>query len=953
MPTQRFSFFEDKISVSPFLFHSISDTTPEQTLKWKIKIFDQFAGVWLDFKCLLTFCIEVTAGRANLKKEKKMNAWKRWLLILGAGIVGLNIILLAASFFSVNLLVDFWWFDSLGYGFYFLQRLFYRYVVLILVTLFFFLVFFLNFWVASRYLGTTESPSEDNKSDRVNKDLLQMFRTGSMRVYSPLSVLLGILVAWPLFEQWEKFLLYIFGPSMGVKDPVFSKDISYYLFSYPIYTLIQRRLLLAFFLLLAAMLLLYWLEKRLLSQQDQNIPAGAKRHLSILILIIFFIEIWHYALQAYGLLYSSNHQTLFFGPGFVEMWITFPLICQTFIFLMGTAFSLIFFIHKHKGLKVLIAFAVLFLLSFGARYSPFLPNLVEKYIVKPNEISREKPFIIRNIESTLAAYNLTDVETRDFSPERVPTNLLDSPTIKAELRNIPVWDGELLEDVYNQLQKLRTYYDFAPVDVGRYTVNNNYQQVFLAARELDQKQLPEGARNWVNQHLTYTHGYGAVMTPASQGGDEPLTWFLHGIPPISDYGFSIEQPGIYHGLGTYNYSIAPNDAGEFDYPKGNTNALTNYTGTGGVPLASIFKKLLFSYYFMDRDIFFTTKTNRNSRILFRQNIVERIKTLTPYFLLDKDPYLVVTKKNLFWIQDAYVTSSMYPYAAPYSTIDGQFNYIRNSVKIVVDAYNGTVDYYVFDLKDPIIQAYRYIYPGVFKSKESMPSDLLQQTRYPRDLFDIQMSIYAKYQQRDPEVFYQQEDMWEPAKTYQGKEVSSIKPYYLTLDLIDPKRFDFLLLAPMSPKGRDNLRALALAGCDPPYYGKIIVYNFPKGELIYGPPQISALINQDTTIAQQFTLWDQIGSRVALGKMIILPVGKVIIYIQPVYLKASAELKIPELKRLIMSQGQIVVMERSLEDAYAKLQERIKAEIERVDTRFAPLMPGAPPPEEGLSPHVEQ
>lgn len=881
-----------------------------------------------------------------------MNPWKRWLLILGAGILGLNLIMLASSLFGVNFLVNFWWFDSLGYGFYYLQRLFYRYIVLISVTVFFFLIFFLNFWIASRYLGTTAPPqSDDNAQKMAYKDLFQMFRTGSMRVYTPLSILLGVLVAWPLFNHWEKFLLYIFAPAMGVSDPVYGKDISYYLFSYPIYTLLQRRLLLAFALLLAGLALLYWLEKRLLSQQEQTIPHGAKRHLSILILLVFFIEIWDYVLQAYGLLYNPNHQVLFFGPGFVEMWVILPLIGLTLFLLMGTAFSLIFLIHKHRGLKVLGTFVVLFFLALGARYSSLLPNLVEKYIVKPNEISRERPFISRNIEATLAAYNLNEVETRNFNPQRIPTDL-DTSTIKAELRNIPVWDGELLEDVFQQMQQLRTYYNFPSVDVGRYTVNSIYQQVFLAARELDHNQLPPGAHNWINQHMSYTHGYGAVMTPASQGGDEPMTWFMYGIPPASEYGFNMEQPAIYFGLGSYEYAIAPNDAGEFDYPKGDSNVMTHYTGRDGVPLASLFKKLLFAYHFMEKDIFFTTKTNKDSKILFRRNIVERIKTLTPYLLLDSDPYLVVTPKNLFWIQDAYVTSALYPNATPYFSATESFNYIRNSVKITVDAYNGTVTYYVFDTKDPIIQAYSRIYPGIFKNQEEMPRELLQQVRYPRDLFDIQMTIYAKYQQQDPEVFYQQEDTWDFAKTYQDEGISRIKPYYLTLDLIDPPRFDFLLLVPMSPKGRDNLRALALVGCDPPNYGKIIIYNFPKGELIYGPPQITALINQDTTIAEQFTLWNQIGSRTALGKMIILPIGKIIIYIQPVYLKASAQLKIPELKRLIMSQGQIVVMERSLEEAYVKLQERIKADIRRIDTRFAPLLPGAPASEEGLSPHVE-
>jgi hypothetical protein len=478
------------------------------------------------------------------------------------------------------------------------------------------------------------------------------------------------------------------------------------------------------------------------------------------------------------------------------------------------------------------------------------------------------------------------------------------------------------------------------VDVGRYTVNGIYQQVFLAARELSQKQLPEGARNWINEHLSYTHGYGAVMTPASQGGNEPMTWFLQGIPPESQYGFSIEEPGIYFGLEAFSYVMAPNDAGEIDYPKGNTNVMTNYQGKDGVPVSSLFRKLIFAAYFEDRNIFFTTRTNPKSKILFRQNIIERIRTLTPYLHLDRNPYLVVTPKRLYWIQDAYTVSDWYPNATPSSGEKQTLNYIRNSVKVVVDAYNGTVDYYVFDLKDPIIQAYSRIYPGVFKDRQQMPPELMSQVRYPQDLFEIQMSTYAKYQQTDPEVFYQQEDMWEFAKTFSGNQAVGIKPYYLTLDLIDSTRFDFLLLLPMSPKGRDNLRALTIVGCDPPHYGKIIVYNFPKGKLVYGPSQIYALINQDTRISEQFTLWDQSGSQVARGNMIILPIGKVMLYIQPIYLQSTTRLKIPELKRLIMSQGEIVIMEPSLEEAYMKLQERIKVEAERQDKRFQPLLPGA-------------
>ena len=867
--------------------------------------------------------------------------WKRWLAATVMSITALAGIAIALSFFFSHFLVDIWWFDSVGYEAYFWQRALYRYAVLGSVSIFFFLIFFLNFWVASRFLGATLSTKTPSAASlRSYRLLLQGFRTGSMWVYTPFSIILSVVIALPLYERWEAFLLYLFSPKAKVADPVYGKDIGYYLFAYPIYTLIQHRLLIAFGVLLAAITLLYLVERRILAREEKRLPAGAKAHISILVFLVLLIEIWDFVLQRYGLLYSRSHLPLFFGPGYVEMNITWVLIWICMILLTGAAISLIYFINTRKGIRIFAGFAVVFALGFGARYSDSVLQTVEKYIVKPNESSTERPYIQNTIKSTLAAYRLDDVEVRDFNPERIPTDI-SIPDIQSILRNTPVWDGELLDDVYKQLQNLRTYYDFPGVDVDRYTVNGLYQQVFLSARELNRDQIPEGARNWINEHLSYTHGFGAVMTPAGQAGDEPMVWFLRGIPPESAYGFKIEQPGIYFGQIANDYVIAPNGSGEIDYPKGSSNVLTSYSGKGGVPLHSLLKRFVFSVYFKDRNIFFTSKLLPESRIIFRHKLTERIRTLTPYLILDRDPYLVVTQQKLFWIQDAYTVSDKYPMSMPLATQTGEVSYIRNSVKITMDAYDGSIDFYLFDPQDPIIGAYSRIYPGIFKDASQMPDELKPHVRYPKEIFETQMAIYAKYHQTDPEVFYQQEDIWEFAKTYKGKQSSEISPYYLTLDLIEPGRFDFLLLLPMSPSGRDNLRSLTLVGCDRPYYGKIIVYNFPKGELVFGPSQIYALINQDTTISQQFTLWDQAGSEVDRGKMIILPVRKVMLYIQPVYLKSATRLKIPELKRLIVSQGQIVIMETSLEEAYAQLQKRIKSEAERMDKRFAPLMQQPP------------
>jgi hypothetical protein len=867
--------------------------------------------------------------------------WRRWLggfLTLIAALAG---IVLAFSFFFSHFLVDIWWFDSLGYEIYFWQRTLYRYAVLGAVSIFFFLVFFLNFWVASRFLGAA-SPGGAlaPASIKSYRRLLGGFRTGSMWIYTPLSMILSVTIALPLYERWEDFLLYLFAPRAGVADPVYGKDISYYLFSYPIYTLIEHRLLIAFGVLLAAAVLLYLVERRILAKDEKRLPAGARAHLSLLFLAVFSIEIWDFVLQRYGLLYSRSHLPLFFGPGWAEMKITWGLIWLCIILLAGTALSLIYFVNTRRRLRVLATFALLLVLALGVRYSDFIVQTAEKYYIKPNESSLERPYIEYNIKSTLSAYALDGVEIRDFNPERVPADV-STPHVQSILRNTPVWDGDQLDDVYKQLQNLRTYYDFPSVDVDRYTVNRIYQQVFLSARELNHAQIPEGARSWINEHLSYTHGFGAVMTPAGQGGDEPMVWFLRGIPPESAYGFKIDQPGIYFGQIANDYVIAPNGSGEIDYPRGSTNVMTSYGGKGGVPIDSFLKRFVFSVYFKSRDIFFTSKLVPQSRIIFRQKLAERIQTLTPYLAFERDPYLVVTDKKLYWIQDAYTLSDKFPIAMPTVTQRGEVNYIRNSVKIIIDAYDGNVDFYVFDPQDPIIRAYSGIYPGLFKDASRIPEELKSHVRYPQEIFEIQMAAYAKYHQTDPEVFYQQEDIWESAKTYRDTQPVEARPYYLTLDLIEPGRFDFLLLMPMSPSGRDNLRSLTLVGCDPPYYGKIIVYNFPKGELVYGPSQIYALVNQDTTISQQFTLWDQAGSQVHRGKMIILPVGKVILYIQPVYLKSATRLKIPELQRLIVSQGQNVAMEKSLEEAYGKLQEQIKTETGQVDRRFAPMMKPAP------------
>lgn len=867
------------------------------------------------------------------------------IIFLGILCLGLGVAYLILNFMFLDFFVDQWWFDSLGYKNYFYLRIIYRYISFIGVTAIFFFIFFFNFLIASRYLGKTLSDNAEDSSDTNKRRISDMFQSGSMKVYTPLSLFLAIPIAIPFYEHWEKGLLYIFGKSSGIKDALFGLDISFYLFSFPIYKLIQTELLITFTLLFTGIIFLYWLENRLLRGKNEKLPKGAKGHLAILILVLTAILTWGFVLQGFDLLYINRHK-YFFGPGNAEIKVILPFIALTAIFMIFTSLSLISYLRKRKGLIKLSIFFILMLMFLLGYKLPHVVNIYEYLFIKANKGVEEEKYIKANINATLDAYNLKNIETKEFSVKQKP-QVISNETVRNSLRNIPVWDRQLLDDVYIQEQGIRSYYTFYDVDVDRYNVQHNYQQVYLAAREI----VPDATQNWQNRHLHYTHGNSLVMTPAAQGGDELMTWFVRDMPSSSEYGIEIEQPGVYYGLGKYDYAIAPNKIGEMHYPNAESNVKIDYDGTGGIPLNSFLRirRLLFWNYFGDSDIFLTDQVNKNSRILLRRNIVDAINMITPFFLLDSDPYIVSTDKGLFWIQDAFTTSRSYPIAQPYNP---QFNYIRNSVKIIVNAYNGNIDYYIADKDDPIIQAYNRIYPGLLKPLADMPPELKAHLRYPKDLFEVQLSMYGEYHQTDPATFFGHEDIWEMPILSSVNQSIPIRPYYLTLNLNQGSP-EFLLLSPMSSRDRNNLRALAVAGCDGNNYGKIFVYRFPEGQLIYGPSQINSLIDQDTEIAQQLTLWDQAGSEVKRGRMIILPIDNFVLYIQPVYLSSATHLKIPELKRLIVTQGDVYVMAPSLEEAFKMLDEKLRVRIERQKNRFPVEPPPSDTPEKQSVPTAEK
>ncbi len=534
----------------------------------------------------------------------------------------------------------------------------------------------------------------------------------------------------------------------------------------------------------------------------------------------------------------------------------------------------------------------------------------------------EKPYIQRNIALTRQAYNLGQITVKPFPAEQDLTfqSLKDD---SGTVNNIRLWDWRPLMDTYAQLQEIRTYYRFLDVDVDRYHLGDSYQQVMLSARELEPSLLSGAAQTWVNLHLLFTHGNGVVMSPVTQKTAEGLPiFYLKDIPPAAAGGPPITEPRIYFGQGAAGYVIVKGGTPEFDYPKGSDNAYAYYDGRDGIPIGGVAGRSLFAWYFGDINILLSGYLTSESRIMLHRNIKDRVETIAPFLELDGDPYMAISDGRLYWIQDAYTTSEWFPYAKP-EPDGGNINYIRNSVKIVIDAYNGTVSFYVADRADPIIATYRRIFPSLFKPFDSMPPDLQKHIRYPEDLFTIQALQYRAYHMDVPEVFYNREDLWQFPREPVAPDgpnaggATRMAPYYIMMRLPGEAQTEFFLMLPMAPSQRENMIAWLAARCDLPEYGKLIVYEFPKEKLVYGPFQIEALINQNTEISQQISLWNQMGSRVIRGILLVVPIENSILYVSPLYLRAQSG-QLPELKRVIAAYGDRVVMEETLPAALAAL-----------------------------------
>ena len=730
------------------------------------------------------------------------------------------------------------------------------------------------------------------------------------------AVVLGLLIAVGEISSWDMALRFIHQVPFGERDPIFGKDIGFYLFSLPAYIALKNWLLKLLFCSAAIAAVVYGIRGDIAVEQlPRGLSRAAAVHGSALLGLFFVLKAWSYVLDRFLLLYGDNGVVV--GASYTDVHVELPVL-WLLIGVASAAAVASWANMRWRSYRILAASA---LLMFGSSFAFALiyPALFQRFYVKPSELQLEAPYIAHNIALTRKAYGLEQIAVKPFPAEQ-GLNLASLQANSATIDNIRLWDVQPLMDTYAQLQEIRTYYKFLSVDIDRYQLDAGYRQVMVSARELEPSMLPANAQTWVNLHLLFTHGNGVVMSPVTEKSTEGLpSLYLQDIPPVASGGPPIREPRLYFGGGDQDYVIVKGSVPEFDYPKGKDNVYAAYSGRDGVAVSGIARRSLFAWQFDDPNILLTGYITDQSRILFHRNIQDRVRTIAPFLTLDHDPYIVVSNGRLFWMQDAYTTSSWFPYAQP-GVSDGS-NYIRNAVKVVIDAYNGTVDFYVSDPADPILRTYQRIFPGLFKPLEAMPKDLQQHIRYPEDLFLIQARLYRAYHMDAPEVFYNREDLWQFPRELAGIDGGNasmpMTPYYTIMRLPGAPRAEFVLMLPMVPSQRENMIAWLAARCDPPEYGKLIVYTFPKEKLVYGPFQIEARIQQNTEISQQISLWNQMGSRVIRGHLVVVPIDNSILYISPLYLRAASG-QLPELKRVIAAYGDRVVMEETLGEALAAL-----------------------------------
>jgi uncharacterized protein len=834
-------------------------------------------------------------------KKPRGRRWK-WLIL-----IAIVVLLLIASR-AVSIYLSAVWFGSLGYSsiFWFIFR-----AKLKLFLLFFILttaVLRISFWLIERAFAAF---SFGSRTVFINQQPVN-FSPG--RVLRPVAwavaIIAGLVFGFGMRESWRSFALYFHQAATNQTDPIFNKPVGFYLFSLPFYDAISSWVLALMFISLVAALIyavLAMTQQGLSTSGDSN-KARRISFLAVSIPLACWLVVlaWRFLLSRYPYLWE-DHQT-FSGVTYVEAkhllpaysWIAVALVVAALICLVnGIA------LRKFRVLIVALAIpAAVYIVGVV-----IIPAYVTSFVVKPNELGRETPYINYNMAATRAAFGIERIEQRAFDANTT-ADASDLQGNRPTLDNIRLWDWRALQDTLTQIQAIRTYYDFTDVDVDRYLIAGQKRQMMIGTREINVDKLPESSRNWVNEKLIYTHGYGITMNTANGFDSEGMPKFILSNMPVESSvpDIKLTRPEIYFGQETNHDVYVKTKRKEFNYPQGETNNLTSYEGSGGIVVGGVFKRWLLAWALDDlTKLPFSDDVTPESHALIHRNIREIVDGVAPFLVYDNDPYMVVSSEGrLFWIIDAFTESSNYPYSRHYQAADKAVNYIRNSVKVVVDAYNGTTSFYVFDPADPLIQSYRAIFPTLFKDQKEMPADLRAHVRYPETLIKTQAEVFALYHTQDTNSFFQREDLWNVARQVslsqdkQQQQEQSIEPYFVLMQLPGEKEgVEFVEILPFAPSNRNNMIGWIAGRCDGDAYGSLLAYNFPKSRLVDGPLQIEARIDQNAQLSGQFTLWNQQGSHVQRGHLLVIPIGRSLLYVEPIYLKAERS-PMPELRLVVLA-----------------------------------------------------
>lgn len=856
------------------------------------------------------------ANIIDVEPHKKRH-WRRWLLLLVA-------VALLISSRALNIYISALWFGSLGYSPVYWSIFKIKTVLFLgffLVTL---LILRAALWLVARPFAGQAS---------VRRTILlnnQPVEFSPAKFIKPIawivSVLAGLIFGFSMKEGWQKFAVYYYQAATTLRDPIFNKPLGFYLFSLPVYDLLSSWLLtLAVIVFVAALvcsLLLF--SQQSLAKSTSKLPPGISAVTISWALIPVLLAI---ALQTYLSRFPylwEDHQT-FSGVTYTEANYLLPALTLVAVGLLVAAVLAAINAVTKKGWRLLIVAVALPVAIFIVGVV-MVPSYVQSFIVKPNELGRETPYIDHNINWTRRAFGLDGIEQREFDADN-SVEALSLGTNRPTLDNIRLWDLKALQDTLRQIQEIRTYYDFPDVDVDRYQVSGQVRQMMVAAREIDVDKLPDASRNWINEKLIYTHGYGITMNTANGFDTEGMPQFVLSNMPIDSRApeVKVTRPEIYFGQKTNTDVYVRSKQNEFDYPQGDTNRYTSYEGKGGIRIGNGLRRMLLAYALNDlTKLPFSDDVTADSRVLIHRNIKDIVNSLAPFLIYDDDPYIVNgSDGRLYWMIDAFTESSNYPYSRHHAAGNNQVNYIRNSVKAVIDAYDGTAKFYVFDPEDPLIATYRSVFPGLFQDAAQMPADLRLHLRYPENLIKTQGEVFSLYHTQNAKVFFQREDLWSMATQIgldkDGKKIQEpIEPYFVLMQLPGENiANEFAIILPFTPSKRNNMIGWMAGRCDGENYGKLLVYNFPKSRLIDGPLQIEARIDQNAQLSSQFTLWNQQGSRVLRGHLLVIPIGRSLLYVEPIYLRAESS-PMPELRLVVLAIQDKVGYGKSFEEAMTNL-----------------------------------